>query len=426
MHLDVPTLSTQSARSQVVRPAIIVLIATGILTLLAGSSSRALAASTSPSAQPSASPSATKPSTPGGKAAPAPVTFGIGPAATSAGVGLRSSFSFGVTPGAQASDKVTVFNYSLVPLQLAVYTVQAENTKDGAIGFSSATAAPVDIASWLSVGTSRPAMVNVPGRSDGSKPPGEVTLPVRLAVPLNAEPGDHVGGVVAALAVKSNNPKGEQVTLEQRVVTRVYVRVSGPLHPKLEIVGLHATYHQQAATAKPQPKTGGLSIGAGSTTVTYTVHNAGNVRVQASQTVKVAGLLFGSSKAVHPDDIAQLLPGGSSTVTVVVPGVWPTVLVRPNVRVVPSAITGDVDPELKPLSASTWTWAVPWALVIVLVILGVVEWQRRRRRKLRRAPVVPAATAAAAAPVVSRVAAADVSGRHRVGAMSGRKSRHGR
>src|SRR6202044_1132814 len=101
--------------------------------------------------------------------------------------------------------------------------------------------------------------------------------------------------------------------------TRVYVRVSGPLHPKLEIIGLHATYHQQNKTAKPQPQAGGLSIGAGSTTVTYTVHNAGNVRVQANQTVKVSGL-FGSSKAVHPDAIAQLLPGGSSTVSVVVQG----------------------------------------------------------------------------------------------------------
>src|SRR5450631_2237410 len=175
MHLELPALYARAGRSQSVRGAVVALTAVGILTLLAGYSPHALAASTSPSAQPTPSPSAGESTTPNGKNGPAPVTFGIGPAATSGAVGLRSSFSFGVTPGAQASDRVTVFNYSLVPLQLAVYTVQAENTKDGAIGFSSATAAPSDIASWLSVGTSRPVMVDVPGRPNASKPPGEVT-----------------------------------------------------------------------------------------------------------------------------------------------------------------------------------------------------------------------------------------------------------
>ena len=425
MHLDLPTLSTQSPQSQVSRRAMVALAVLGILTLLAGFSPHALAAS-SPSPTPSASPSAGQSAAPGAKPGSAPVTFGIGPAATPGVVGLRSSFSFGVTPGAQATDKVTVFNYSLVPLELAVYAVQAQNTADGAIAFSAATAAPTDIAAWLAVGTTRPVMVSVPGRANASKPPGEVTMPIKLAVPLNAEPGDHVGGVVAALAVKSNDAKGEQVTLEQRVVTRVYVRVSGPLHPMLEIVGLHAAYHQGNKTAEPQPATGGYSFGAGSTTVTYTVHNVGNVRVQASQAVKVSGLI-GSSKTVRPKDIAQLLPGGSSKVTVVVPGVWPTVLVRPNVRVVPSALTGDVDPELKPVSATTWTWAIPWPLVIVLVVLGVVLWLRRRRARLRRAPVVPAARAATTvSPVASGAVPAEASGRHRVEAVSGRKSRHGR
>jgi hypothetical protein len=157
--------------------------------------------------------------------------------------------------------------------------------------------------------------------------------------------------------------------------------------------------------------------------VTYTLRNVGNVRVQASQAVRVSGLV-GASKTVHPADIAQLLPGGSTNVSVVVRGVWPTVLVQPHVEVVPSALSGDVDPALKPVSATTWTWAVPWALVVVLVI-GGAEWQRRRRRRLRRAALT---TIVATAPAAGRVvhAPADVSGRHRVGALSGRKSRHGR
>jgi len=413
MHFPLPSFVKRSAHFQASRQAIAAATAVGITALLMGFGPTAFAASTSPTPQPSASSSAGQSGATGGKTTPPPVTFGIGPAATAGTVDLRSSFSFGVTPGAQASDKVTVFNYSLIPLQLAVYSVQAANTDTGAIGFSSATDTPVDIASWLTVGTSRPVMVTVPGRLNDTKPPGQVTLPVKLAVPLNAEPGDHVGGVVAALAVTSHNAKGEQVTLEQRVVTRVYVRVSGPLHPKLEIVGLRASYHEKD-----------LTVGPGSMSVTYTLRNVGNVRVQASQAVRVSGL-FGATKTVHPPAVAQLLPGGSIDVSAVVPSVWPTVLVQPHVEVVPSALTGDVDPGLKSVSATTWTWAVPWALVIVLVLIAVEEWQRRRRRKLRR-PVPVAAPARATSPVVTRDVPVDGSGRHRVGTGSGRRSRHAR
>jgi hypothetical protein len=413
MHLDLPSFVTRWAHRYARRRAIAAGAALGFLALLTCPSPSALAASASPTAQPSASPSASQPSAAGGKTTPPPVTFGIGPAATAGSVDLRSSFSFGVTPGAQASDKVTVFNYSLIPLQLAVYSVQAANTDTGAIGFSSATATPVDIASWLTVGTSRPVTVTVPGRPNDTKPPGQVTLPIKLAVPLNAEPGDHVGGVVAALAVTSHNAKGEQVTLEQRVVTRVYVRVSGPLHPKLEIVGMRASYHEKD-----------LTVGPGSMSVTYTLRNVGNVRVQASQAVRVSGLL-GATKTVHPPAIAQLLPGGSIDVSAVVRSVWPTVLVQPHVEVVPSALTGDVDPGLKPVSATTWTWAVPWAVVIVLVLIAVEEWQRRRRRKLRR-PVPVTAPSRATSPVATRGVPVDASARHRVGSGSGRRSRHAR
>ena len=142
-----------------------------------------------------------------------------------------------------------------------MYPVQADNTADGAIGFLNADDKPVDVAAWLSVGTSRPVLVQVPGRPTSTSQPGEATLPVKLEVPANAQPGDHVGGIVAALVVKSSTG-GEHVTLEQRVVTRVYVRVSGPLHPQLKVAGLRAVFHPKDAT-----------VGAGSVSMTYNVQN---------------------------------------------------------------------------------------------------------------------------------------------------------
>ena len=376
-----------------------------LLSAVLGASSSAFAATTSPTASPSASSSGS------GSAAPAPapakattpeVTWGIGPTAP-VGTSQRPYFSFGVTPGAQANDHVTVSNFSTTPLTLSVYAVLADNNVDtGAIGFVSRTDTPVDAASWLTVGSSRPDAVTVPGRANGSAPPGVVTLPIKLIVPLNAQPGDHVAGIVAALTVASNNAQGEHVNLEQRVVTRVYVRVSGPLHPKLEIANLHASYHEK-----------GLTLTAGSVLVSYTVRNLGNVRVAATQSVHVSGLL-GSSKKVTPANIVQLLPGGEEKVAVVVRGVLPTVLVSPHVTVTPNAFPGDADPPLNKLSSSTWTWAVPWALLLLLVLIIAALWWRRRRQRSRRASVAQAA------------ALPGGSGRHRVDAAQPTRSRHAR
>jgi hypothetical protein len=336
-------------------------------------STGAIAASAAPAFAASGSPSASPTSTGAGAAAPSPaaktptVTFGIGPTAA-LGSQERPYFSFGVTPGAEAADHVTLVNFSSESLKLTVYPVEADNTDTGAIGFLSATDKPVDIATWLSVGATHAVVVTVPGRPTSSTAPGHVTLPIKLTVPADAQPGDHVGGIVASLNVQSTKSNGEHVTLEQRVVSRVYVRVSGPLRPKLQIVGVHTSYHSKDAT-----------FGSGSMSVTYTVENTGNVRLAASQSVGVSGI-FGGSKKINPGAIAQLLPGGSSTVSVIVPSVLPGILVRPHITLKPAALPGDVDPKLKPISYRSWVLAVPWGIVAVLGLLIIAFWWRRRGR----------------------------------------------
>jgi hypothetical protein len=403
MHPAPPRTRAERVLNGSSRRLFVALLAPALVGGTFGASSAAFAATPSPSATPSASATpATATPTPGKTTTPQ-VTWGIGPTVAT-GANERPFFSFGVTPGAQASDHVTVVNYSTTALTLNVYAVLANNNADtGAVGFESSSVAPVDAASWLTVGSSRPDVVTVPGRPSGSAPPGQVTLPVKLVVPLNAQPGDHVAGIVAALTVQSNNAQGEHINLEQRVVTRVYVRVSGPLHPKLEIANLHASYHEK-----------GFTLAAGSVLVSYTVRNVGNVRVAATQSVGVSGLL-GSSKKVTPANIVQLLPGGEEKVAVVVHGVLPTVLVKPHVTVAPAAFPGDVDPALKKLSSSTWTWAVPWALLLVIFLILAVLWWRRRRRRARGATVAQA------------VAVPGSSGRHRVDAAHPTtRSRHAR
>ena len=81
---------------------------------------------------------------------------------------------------------------------------------------------------WTSVGgrpAGLPVTVRVPARR--STGPGSVILPVLMRVPAGANPGDHVGGVVAVLSTIGTNKQGAKVRLDQRVATRLFVRVSG-------------------------------------------------------------------------------------------------------------------------------------------------------------------------------------------------------
>ena len=127
---------------------------------------------------------------------------------------------------------------------------------------------------------------------------GRVVLPFRITVPANAAPGDHGAAIVAVLSTIGKNPKGENVRLDQRVASRIYLRVNGPLHPGLRIEGLSVSYHRSL-----NPLHGG------SATVRYTVHNVGNVRLAAKQAVSVTGMFGTKSKVVDAGRPAAAVPG---------------------------------------------------------------------------------------------------------------------
>jgi hypothetical protein len=307
------------------------------------------------------------------RAATSLVTFGVQPA-TAAGTDGRPYFSYGVTAGASLSDHVAVLNYSSVPLTLDVYAADALNTATGGLSLLPAAKRPVDAGSWLSLGAGRLA-VRVPPRTAGG--PGRVIVPFAVTVPARATPGDHVGGIVASLDTVSKNASGANVRLDQRIASRVYFRVAGALKPSLAVDNVRATY---AGSLNP--------VGRGAVTVTYSVHNTGNVKLGGHQSVAVQGLL-GQVEAGQLPDVGLLLPGGSETVTVVVPGVFPALLMNATVTVTPTKLASDSDPALGPVTASAHFWAVPWALLVLLLLLGGGTWAYLRRRARPVASATP-------------------------------------
>ena len=280
-------------------------------------------------------------------AAPGDAAWSVQPSSRT-GPGNRPFFSYDLAPGGTITDHVGVTNLGSAPLTLSVYGSDAFTTGTGGYDLLPADRPPVDVGSWVRLARTT---VTIPARS-------RADIPFTLAVPANASPGDHAGGIVASVTSTTANATGHATRLEQRAGTRLLLRVTGPLHPGLRVDGLRAAYAPGWV-----PFTGDL-------TLTYTVRNTGNVRLGAEQTARVAGLfgLAAGTRALEP--LPELLPGAALTRTVTVPG--RPALIRLSATV---ELTGPAT------RATAGTWALSWWYLLLLVLVaGLVWWLIRRRR----------------------------------------------
>jgi hypothetical protein len=265
---------------------------------------------------------------------------------------------------------VTIVNYGITPLSLSVYPVDVTNTADGQLSAGLPTQKLTSAGSWIHL-SSPQLIVKVPARTSAA--PGQTVLPFQLRVPLGATPGDHSAAIVAALTTIGKNPRGENVTLEQRLATRMFIRVSGLLNPQLEIDNISASYSQIVNPA-----------GKGSATITYQIRNSGNVNLGARQAVTVTGLFGSRATASNVPDIPLLIPGSSVDVTVVVDGVLPTFREIATVIATPLVVATSSHVDVVTKSQSVGFWAVPvptLAVILLLLLIGAAGWWRLNNRQ---------------------------------------------
>jgi len=332
--------------------------------------------------------------TPNRTSAPAPtpgaggrVTFGIEPA-SAAGADSRPNFSFGVTPGATLYDNVALVNYSTIPLSLQLYATDAVETPGGGFSLLPASVTPTGVGAWIVIPAGS-GTVDVPAET--AKRPGQVVVPFTVQTPPGASPGDHVGGIIASLQTTGLNRSGQKVILDQRIGTRVFIRVSGPLSPKVVLTNSKASY---TGTLNP--------VGRGRVEVHYVVRNAGNVDLSlVDQSVSVSGL-FGSKRAVGLPKIPLLLPGASVAETAFISGVWPEFVLHAAETVRPQPLAGGAVPRLTAVTSTTSIWAIPWALLVLVVLIIVALYLLLRARSRRAAAAVPVRQTPARQPARAR------------------------
>lgn len=277
----------------------------------------------------------------------------------------RANMSYELAPGTAVDDQITVYNLSNVAMTLKVYSTDAFNTPDGAFALLAGDQKPTDVGTWV--------QFNVEGVT---LPAGtQTTLPVRINVPADARPGDHAGAIVASSPTQGTGPDGKIVNVDRRTGTRVYVRVSGPLQPKLAVEGLKTSYSPS------------LNPFGGDAEVHYKIVNRGNVRLAGTHKVKFAGPFGLFGKSTSEDTISELLPGQSVDVTKKLSGVTATGLLSATVELQPKPIGADT----KPLSRNDhkgYTIAVP-LLLVALFLIALLLWYARRRYQRHANEVVP-------------------------------------
>jgi len=297
------------------------------------------------------------------------VSFGIGPAGPQR-PDDRPFLSYTAAPGTVIYDHVAVINQDDAPVSLDLSTGDVTNAEGGGLTVLPSSQQSVDAGTWVDLdpGTTH---VEVPAQT-AQTGLGYVVVPFTLTVPADAEPGDHVGGIVATLSTTGQGGENSPtINLEQRVAARVYIRVDGDAAPGLTVSGVRAEY------APTWP------IGPGTMTVTYTLRNDGNIRMAVEPSVRVSGPFGLLPRTADGDRLDELLPGGQVQLTTTVDGVWPLVLQQVDVGARTVAAPAGADPGLGTVHGTTSLLAMPWlvvGLLALLVVLLVIRVLLRRRR----------------------------------------------
>ncbi|MCD0449012.1 DUF916 domain-containing protein [Actinocorallia sp. API 0066] len=266
----------------------------------------------------------------------------------------RDYFSYAAAPGATIQDTVGITNRGTEKLTFKVYATDAFNTADGSFALLTADRKPDDVGSWITLNK----------RTFTVKPGKRVDVPFTVRVPKNATPGDHSGGVLAAVTQQETTGGGQKVNVDRRVAARLHLRVNGPTTSALKVDRITASHD-------------GPLVGNRKVKVSYRVTNTGNIRLTARAHVYTEALFTWPQGTPADRDIPELLPGSSYTFTDEISGVLPAGPLKAAVRLTPSDPGGLSPTRLSPTTRSITFWAVPWVVLGVVVVVGLLLIRRR-------------------------------------------------
>ncbi|MFI0085925.1 WxL protein peptidoglycan domain-containing protein [Streptomyces bobili] len=284
----------------------------------------------------------------------------------SSAVAARPYFYVSADRGQTIEDKVVVVNRTDRPLTFKLYAADAYNTaRDGGFAVRTPGERMRGVGAWAKPAKDR---VTVPGRKS-------VTVPFTIRVPADAEPGDHPGAIVALDERVEQAGAGVALGVRRAVGARVYLQVGGPTLPALAV--------EDVRFGHDRPLVPGF--GDSTATISYTLHNTGNVTLDPKVELRARGLFGRTLLARDLTAVpSELLPGQRVRLT----EAW---------RDAPQLDWGDVTLTASAKdtreSASTSFLALPWLVVAVAFLAGLVGGvllvRARRGRARRSGPARP-------------------------------------
>ena len=312
--------------------------------------------------------------------APGQVSWSVEPASATT-PDSRTVYDYkNIEPGSTIFDHVAVFNRSNQAVAFSIYATDATGTStSGALTLLPANARAKDIGAWTTFpGHGGQLSIIIPGGKG-------IIEPFTITVPRRATPGDHVGGMIAAVGVPHRATNGQVVTLYERIAVPIELRVTGKLVAALTVESVSVGFHNPFSP-----------FGGGSAHVAYSVVNTGNVLLTGTQVVTVTGP-FGAKSTIRMHALPTVLPGDSVQYTASSGGLYPAGSISAHVTVTPRWPAGatPLPVALASASASGSAFAVPWALLVLLIVLagGGYGWRRasRGRRLAHQAEIALAA-----------------------------------
>lgn len=264
----------------------------------------------------------------------------------------NSWFIYKLDLGQEKVDAIRVFNNKKQDtVVVKLYPVDAETTKDGSFALLQEDADRKDVGSWIKLAVNQ---IEIP-------PMSEKTVPFTFTIPKNADAGDHMGGIIMQEVELDKEMVGTGMKIITRVGVRIYETVPGEVKKDFEI-----TKFDWSERNKDTANFFKNLLDINKDTVFFVgIKNKGNVQLSPKVTIDVKNI-FGRTVAHLADqEVGTVFPRGENSQSSVR---WDKALIFGRYKVMMKTSIPDMPDQTRQLVI----WKIPWRIIFLLVILGVI------------------------------------------------------
>jgi len=265
-------------------------------------------------------------------------------------------YTFSLEPGTSINDTVVIFNFTRETQQFDLYGADLILAQGGGFAPAARGVGHQGSGAWITPGE---PTVEVPAGS-------HLPVPITIAIPHGAVPGDHPGTIVVERHTDSSGPG---VTVVPRVALRVMISVPGEINLGVDLGPLEAERVD------------------GTVRFTVPIANTGNVTFTTAGTVTILSRGVPFDLALRPDGL-YAIPGGEATLWTV----WdhPPWVGRVQAHADVDITVGNHDP-VRHTTETITIWLIPWlaisialGVVVLTTVLLLATRKRRERWRHRR------------------------------------------